>query len=172
MKRVLIALLAAFALLAMTVAPAGAVSAEADNWLEINNPGATCLYAYASVNAAASVPPGQVATWSQAATVFRVPNPCNFALESAQHLSAAALGVRATLWCDNGVGSQQFSPWQSATTYNAANTGIVEVHYGSQVNPCQADPGITVRERTVVDSYVWTGITYAHYTETTHWVTR
>lgn len=178
LAKISMALFAAFGLVALLVSPAFASGTEADNWLQVNDPGVNCTYSYASVNSAASVPPGSTATWAQAATVYRVPSPCNFALASAQSLQAGELGVRGQLvcrWTDNAGDLITQTVWDSGVVYNAANTGLVEAHVGSQTNPCNPTDvrAGTLQERTIVDSYVWTGIGYTHYpTETTHWVTR
>lgn len=181
MKRIiaiLTAALLALGVVAMLTAPAGASGGEADNWLQVNSPGSECLYSYASVDSTYSNPGGAYAIWSEAATVVRVPNPCNFALASAQSLDAGILGVRATLvcrWSDHFNDQVTETVWQSPVTYNAQGTGIVTVINGSNHNPCNPTdfiPG-SIQERTVVDTYVWTGIGYAHYpTQTTHWETR
>lgn len=176
--RKILLLLAALSMVAAIAAPAGAAGSEVDNWLEINSPGSICLYNYASVNAAAvSTPPGSVTIWSQAAVVWRVPNPCNFALTSAQSLAAGTLQVQGFLvckWTDHGGNVITQTVWTSPLKSNDAGTGIVEVHNGSATNPCHPTDFIagSIQERTIVHGFVCPVFGCAEYDRTTNWVTR
>lgn len=177
-----LALFAAVALLAVMAVPAGALQGpEQDNWLEVNNPGVNCNYAYAAVDASNPLP-GMAKIFAQGTAIVRNPNPgvgpCSFALTTAQHYPADFMEVQASLHCRWG-GSGDSVVWTSSRVSNAGNSGSVSVFNAAnngQLNPCQDPDHLGLEERTTVKTWFrqFAGPPYGgliEYDETTHWVT-